>query len=251
MDAISTGLDRAAAFLDRVVQLNANYRAGEIRARVPERLRDGDETLESLVAALFPLSNRALEAASNSLFYSLPVAFDPAESVGPYLAIVDRTDAGEPYRFLDMGALIATHAFGENDPAVVRAILDSLPFVTDRYAHSEYQTVLSLRLKAALDRIAPAGTPRHFVVNTGAEAVENAIKAVLMNRVMTAPDGDGGFIVSFDGAFHGRTLGALAVTHRKKARLGFPTFDWPHIPFPVDVARAPKETARREERSLK
>src|SRR5258706_7695228 len=251
MDAVSTDLDRAAAFLDRVAQLNAKYRAGEIRAHVPERLRDGEESLESLVAALFPLSTRALAAASNSLFYSLPVAFDPAESVGPYLAIVDRGDAGEPYRFLDMGALIATHAFGENDPAVVRAVLDSLPFVTDRYAHSEYQTVLSLRMKAELDRIAPAGTPRHFVVNTGAEAVENAIKAVLMNRVMTTPDGDGGFIVSFDGAFHGRTLGALAVTHRKKARLGFPTFDWPHIPFPVDVARAPKETARREERSLK
>jgi hypothetical protein len=45
--------------------------------------------------------------------------------------------------------------------------------------------------------------------------------------------------------------GALAVTHRKKARLSFPTFDWPHIPFPVDDARSPKETARREERSLK
>jgi L-lysine 6-transaminase len=251
MDATATGLDRAAAFLERVEQLNARYRAGEIHTHVPERLRDGDEPLESLVATLFPLSARALDAASNSLFYSLPVAFEPGESVGPYLAIVDRDESGEPYRFLDMGALIATHAFGENDPAVVRAVLDSLPFVTNRYAHSEYQTVLSLRLKAALDQIAPAGTPRHFVVNTGAEAVENAIKAVLMNRVMTAPDGDGGFIVSFDGAFHGRTLGALAVTHRKKARLGFPTFDWPHIPFPVDAANAPKETARREERSLK
>jgi 4-aminobutyrate aminotransferase-like enzyme len=246
-----TGLDRAAAFLDRVSQLNAKYRAGEIRARVPEQLRDGEQSLETLVARLLPASHRALETASGSLFFSLPVAFDPAESVGPYLAVVDRDESGEPYRFLDMGALIATHAYGENDPAVVGAVLDSLPFVIERYAHSEYQTVLSLKLKAELNRIAPVGTPRHFVVNTGAEAVENAIKAVLMNRVMTSPDGDGGFIVSFEGAFHGRTLGALAVTHRKKARLGFPTFDWPHIPFPVDDPRSPKETARREERSLK
>ena len=53
-----------------------------------------------------------------------------------------------------------------------------------------------------------------------------------MNRVMTSADGDGGFIVSFEGAFHGRTLGSLAVTHRRKARLGFPTFDWPHISVP-------------------
>jgi 4-aminobutyrate aminotransferase-like enzyme len=68
---------------------------------------------------------------------------------------------------------------------------------------------------------------------------------------MTSADGDGGFIVSFEGAFHGRTLGSLAVTHRKKARLGFPTFDWPHISFPVEEIGSPKETARREERSLK
>src|SRR5207249_11914869 len=70
-------------------------------------------------------------------------------------------------------------------------------------------------------------------------------------RVMTSEGGDGGFIVSFEGAFHGRTLGSLAATHRKKARVGFPTFDWPHITFPVEEASAPKETARREERSLK
>jgi 4-aminobutyrate aminotransferase-like enzyme len=251
MDARDTGLARAAEFLERVAALNVRYRAGEMRAYVPEALRDGERSLESLVAEHLPASHQALEAASRGLFYSLPVAFDPAESVGPYLAIADRDAAGEPYRFLDMGALIATHAFGENDPAAVRAVLESLPFAVSRYAHSEYQTVLSLRLKAALTRIAPAGTPRYFIVNTGAEAVENAIKSVLMNRVMTSPDGDGGFIVSFDGAFHGRTLGALAVTHRKKARLGFPTFDWPHIPFPVEDAGSPKETARREERSLK
>ena len=146
---------------------------------------------------------------------------------------------------------IATHAFGENDPQLVKAVLESFPFAVSRYSHSEYQTVLSLRLKAELNRIAPAGTPRHFVVNTGAEAVENAIKAALMNRVMTAEDGDGGFVVSFEGAFHGRTLGSLAVTHRKKARLGFPTFEWPHVSFPVEEATSPRETLRREDRSLK
>src|SRR6185295_4700582 len=241
----------AAEFLERVSRLNAQYRAGEVRVHVPEALQDRDRSLEELVERHLPVSHAALQAASRSLFFALPLAFDPSQAVGPYLAIVDRDPAGHPYRFLDMGALIATQAFGENDPAVAAAVVDALPFVTSRYAHSEYQTVLSLRLKAELTRIAPSGTPRFFVVNTGAEAVENAIKAALMNRVMTSPDGDGGFIVSFDGAFHGRTLGALAVTHRKKARLGFPTFDWPHIPFPVEEARAPKETLRREDRSLK
>jgi len=246
-----SALSQVVESLERSGRLNARYRAGDVHTHVPDELADDDRTLDALVEQHLTASHAALQAAARGLFFSLPVAFDPVESVGPYLAIVDRDEAGQPYRFLDMGALIATQAFGENDPAVVQAILESLPFVTTRYAHSEYQTVLSLRLKAELNRIAPAGTPRHFIVNTGAEAVENAIKSVLMNRVMTSPDGDGGFIVSFEGAFHGRTLGALAVTHRKKARLGFPTFDWPHIPFPAEETRSPKETARREERSLK
>src|SRR4051812_25946279 len=248
---LDSAISAVGALLERVDRLNEQYRSGQLRVNVPAALGDRERPVDVLVEHHLPDSYAALQAASRGLFFSLPVAFNPAESVGPYLAVVDRDAAGQPYRFLDMGALIATQAFGENDPAIVRAVIESLPFVTTRYAHSEYQTVLSLRLKAALTRIAPAGAPRHFIVNTGAEAVENAIKSVLMNRVMTSPDGDGGFIVSFDGAFHGRTLGALAVTHRKKARLGFPTFDWPHISFPVEEVRSPKETARREERSLK
>src|SRR5436853_3593271 len=156
MNTFDTAISRAAQSLEQVAQLNARYRAGDMHAYVPEALRDSQRSLEKLVEQHLPASHAALEAASRSLFFSLPVAFDPAESVGPYLAIVDRDAGGQPYRFLDMGALIATHAFGENDPSVIRGILDWLPFVVERYAHSEYQTVLSLRLKAELNRIAPA-----------------------------------------------------------------------------------------------
>jgi 4-aminobutyrate aminotransferase-like enzyme len=241
---------RLLADLERIADLNRRYRDAAVHARVPEALHESDEPLDDLIQDYLPASNALLEAASKSLFYSLPVAFDPAHSIGPFLATVDRDPDGEPYRFLDMGALIATQTFGENDPAVVEAVLRHLPYTFSRYAHSEYQTALSLRLKAALNRIAPAGTPRHFMVNTGAEAVENAIKSVLLNRVKTAGEADGGFIVSFEGAFHGRTLGSLAVTHRKKARLGFPTFDWPQVSFPA-LGGTAKELARREERSLK
>lgn len=222
-----------------------------IRARTPEALKDFDRPLEECIAECFPRSHELLEAARHSLFYSLPLAFDPAAGSGCHLATVDRDENGEPWRFIDMGALIATRVFGENDPQLTKAIMAELPAVVNRYAHSEYQTVLSLRFKAALDRIAPPGTPRHFVVNTGAEAVENAIKAALLVRARTAGVKEGGVIISFEGAFHGRTLGALAVTHRKKARLGFPTFDWPQAIFPTDDPRAPAATLRREERSLR
>src|SRR5262245_19392151 len=169
MDPLDPAVAKTAAFLEHATALHGRYRAGQIHAHVPAALSDSGRTLEELVSEHLPASHSALQAASRGLFFSLPVAFDAAESIGPYLAIVDRDASGEPYRFLDMGALIATQPFGENDPAAISAILESLPFVVSRYAHSEYQTILSLRLKAALNRIAPAGTPRHFVVNTGAE----------------------------------------------------------------------------------
>jgi 4-aminobutyrate aminotransferase-like enzyme len=259
-DHLAAALAQAARYLERVVTLQARYRAGQIMVHLPPRFSDPERSLAEVVASDLPACQAALDAASNGLFYSLPIAFDPAESVGPYLATADRDAGGEPYRFMDLGALIASQPFGENDPELVASVLRDLPFAVSRYAHSEYQTVLSLRLKASLDGIAPTGTPRHFVVNTGAEAVENAIKAVLLNRVKTsAPDQDQAgaphekqdfCIISFEGAFHGRTLGSLAVTHRRKARLGFPTFDWPHALFPVEDPRSRWRTQRRDEKSL-
>src|SRR5919205_1030080 len=114
MDEFKAAIGRAGVFVDRVTQLNARYRAGEMRAHVPNALQDGDRPLDELVAQHLPASHAALQAASRGLFFSLPVAFAPAESIGPSLAIVDRDASGEPYRFLDMGALIATHPFGEN-----------------------------------------------------------------------------------------------------------------------------------------
>src|SRR6266568_792667 len=262
MDRFTAVLAEASRYLERVLSLQARYRAGEIHVHLPAGFSDPERPLPEVIAADLPASQAALDAASNGLFYSLPVAFDPAESVGPYLATADRDASGEPYRFMDLGALIASQPFGENDPGLVACVLRGLPYAVARYAHSEYQTVLSLRLKATLDRIAPAGTPRHFVVNTGAEAVENAIKAVLLNRVKTyapepgqvsserPPEPRGLFIISFEGAFHGRTLGSLAATHRRRARLGFPTFDWPHAHFPVEDPRSLPRTRRRDEKSL-
>jgi 4-aminobutyrate aminotransferase-like enzyme len=237
-------------YLERTATLHARYRAGQIHARTPRGLTEANRPIDDLVAIHLPISHEALNGARNALFYSLPVAFDPAEAIGPYLATADRDEHGEPFRFLDMGALIATQALGENDPAIVEAVLAELPVAVNRYAHSEYQTSVSLRMKAALDRIAPPGVMRHFVVNTGAEAVENAIKAVLLSRVRRTGEKDGGFIISFEGAYHGRTLGSLAVTHRKRARLGFPTFDWPQAPWPT-VDRDDGLTRTREERSLR
>src|SRR5712692_9306503 len=123
MDASDLVVPHVSEFIERAAFLHARYRTGRMRAHVPIELAGSQGALEALIEQHLPASHAALEAASRSLFYSLPLAFDPAESVGPYLAVIDRDPAGEPYRFLDMGALIATQAFGENDPAMVQAIL--------------------------------------------------------------------------------------------------------------------------------
>jgi 4-aminobutyrate aminotransferase/(S)-3-amino-2-methylpropionate transaminase len=245
-------LTATSAYLLRVEELHERYRAGSLAARIPEEWVGSDRPLDEVVAAYLPASHAALEDAAQSLFFSLPIAFDPSESIGPYLATFDRDPDGEPYRFLDLGAQIATQAFGENDPDIVAAVLGEPAFIVNRFAHCEYQTSLSLRFKARLDTIAPEGTPRHFVVNTGAESVENGMKAVLLNRVRSADAAESGhFVISFDGAFHGRTLGCLAVTQRRRAKAGFPTFDWPHIPFPAHDPTSLQETERRELQALR
>src|SRR5437867_4281934 len=93
-------VSRVSAYVDRVVGLNQQYRSGEMRAYVPAVLHDSSRSLDELVEHYLPASHAALAAASRSLFFSLPVAFDPGESVGPHLAIADRDDSGRPYRFL-------------------------------------------------------------------------------------------------------------------------------------------------------
>ena len=51
---------------------------GELRTYVPEALHDSERRLDELFEELLPASHAALEEASRSLFFSLPVAFDPA-----------------------------------------------------------------------------------------------------------------------------------------------------------------------------
>src|SRR5262245_38530340 len=98
MGLFDGGRGQLGDFLDRVERLDTRYRAGEVRVHVPEGLLDSEHPVEELVERLLPLSHAAMQAASRSLFFSMPVAFDPGESVGPYLAIADRDEGGTPYR---------------------------------------------------------------------------------------------------------------------------------------------------------
>ena len=118
-------------------------------------------------------------------------------------------------RFLDCAAGIAVNSTGHSHPAVVKAIADQ----AGRFIHmsgTDFYYELQVRLAEELASIAPfEGGARSFFGNSGAEAIEAAIK--LARHVTGRPA-----IIAFLGGFHGRTLGALALTASKTVqRRGF------------------------------
>src|SRR5271169_3689528 len=123
-------------------------------------------------------------------------------------AIVEDVDGN---RFLDFNAGIAVVATGHCHPKVVEAIQAQAARLihmsgTDFY----YENMVELAEKLAA--LAPGGGPRRvYFGNSGTEAIEAAIK---LARYHT---GRGQF-VAFVGAFHGRTMGSLALTGSKNVQ---------------------------------
>jgi 4-aminobutyrate aminotransferase len=114
-------------------------------------------------------------------------------------------------RFLDFAAGIAVVATGHCHPKVVKAIQDQAAKLihmsgTDFY----YQNMVQLAEKLA-SLIPGQGPRRVYFGNSGTEAVEAALK---LARYHT---GRGQFI-AFVGAFHGRTMGSLALTGSKSVQ---------------------------------
>lgn len=130
--------------------------------------------------------------------------------------------------FLDFAAGIAVCSTGHAHPRVVAAIKEQ----ADRLIHiaaTDFYEPNYLALMERLAGIAPfAEKARVFLTNSGTEAVEGAIK---LARYHTHRPG----IIAFEGAFHGRTMGALSLTNSKiKQRAGFgPLIPMVHhSPFP-------------------
>jgi len=123
----------------------------------------------------------------------------------------------EGRRYLDCVAGIAVNALGYGDPDVARAIrehADGLIHLSNLY-HSRPAVELAQTL---VDHTSWAD--RVFFCNSGTEAVEGALK--FSRRYARDTHGEGKTtIVAFSGSFHGRTMGAVAVTARKKYRQPF------------------------------
>jgi 4-aminobutyrate aminotransferase len=132
----------------------------------------------------------------------------------------------EGRRFMDFTSGLATTNTGHNHPLVVEAIRRQ----AESFIHSGcifyYEPVVALSEK--LGRVTPPGLDIFFYGNSGAEAVEGAIK---LARFHTKRQG----VIAFTGGFHGRTLGAMSLTtsnirYRKRYQPFVPSIY--HSPYP-------------------
>jgi acetylornithine aminotransferase len=132
---------------------------------------------------------------------------------GPYVWDADGT------RYLDLLGGIAVNALGHAHPTLTAAIsaqLGTLGHISNFFA-SPTQIALAERLLAVAD--APEGS-RVFLTNSGTEANEAAFKMARRNA-----EGPGGVrrtrVLALEGAFHGRSMGALALTSKAAYREPF------------------------------
>src|SRR3954452_17239743 len=128
---------------------------------------------------------------------------------GPYVWDADGS------RYLDLLGGIAVNALGHAHPTLTAAIsaqLGTLGHVSNFFA-SPMQIAFAERLLGLVH--APAGS-RAFLTNSGTEANEAAFKLARRNGGTDRPR-----ILALEGAFHGRTMGALALTSKAAYREAF------------------------------
>ena len=158
-----------------------------------------------------PLSQAIITADAAVTSASLPRAYPLVPRRG-YGSVVEDADGN---LFLDCNAGIAVTSTGHCHPAVVAAVTAQASELL-HYSASDFYLPIYSRMCAALAATAPIDGPvRVFLTNSGAEAVEGALK---LARYATGRP----YAISFFGAFHGRTYGAMTLTASKaKYHKGF------------------------------
>jgi len=195
----------------------ATTRTIEIRTDVP-----GPRSREILA--------RKERAIAEPLSIYLPLVI--AEARGATLTDVDGNT------FVDFAGGVGCMNVGHSHPRVVEAIREQ----AERFTHTDFTIVPYENYVALAERLSElvpiSGELRAGFFNSGAEAVENAIKFA---RSHTGRPG----VIAFEGAFHGRTLLALSLTsktHPYKAGLG---------PFAPETYRVPFDDLEALERAFK
>ena len=142
-------------------------------------------------------------------------------SLAPPLAMLERGEGAHVWdvdgnRYLDFLAGIAVNALGHAHPVLVEAV--SRQVATLAHVSNYFASPPQLELAERLRRITGAGaTGRVFFANSGAEAIEAAIKLARLNR----GEGRRTRILSLINSFHGRTMGSLSLTGKTALREAF------------------------------
>jgi len=137
----------------------------------------------------------------------------------------------EGRRYIDFAGGIGVLNTGHRHPAVMAAVEAQLA----RFTHTCWQVVPYpgyVELAEKLNRVTPGAFAKKTIfLSTGAEAVENAVKIA---RAATRRSG----VIAFSGAFHGRTMMAMALTGKiAPYKAGFGPFppEIYHAPFPIEL----------------
>lgn len=125
--------------------------------------------------------------------------------------------------FLDLVCGSAASLLGHGHPAhkaAISEVVDSGILHTGTRLPSLYRA----GLYEALGAILPPHLDRIHLANSGAEAIETALKAAIHHTGRR-------HVIAFEGGYHGRTLGALAVTHAPPLRDPFEPWSAPWVTF--------------------
>lgn len=129
-------------------------------------------------------------------------------------------------RYLDLIAGIGVSALGHGNRAVLEALSEQARRHLHVMVYGEYVIEPQVRLAVRLAELLPAQLGRIYFTNSGAEAIEGALKTA---RKFTGRVG----FAAFDGAYHGDTMGALALAGNCAFRAPFEPLLGPvkHLPF--------------------
>lgn len=119
-------------------------------------------------------------------------------------------------KYLDMGAGIAVSALGYGNEEYKQGLKDQI----DRLIHVSNLYFTEPSVRAARYLSEKSGMDRVFFTNSGAEAIEGAIKLARKYAYNKNPESKGE-IIAMNHSFHGRTMGALSVTGTKHYREPF------------------------------
>ncbi|UYO96004.1 acetylornithine transaminase [Microbacterium sp. M28] len=163
-------------------------------------------------------------------------ARDLVLNAGDRLALLTRGEGsylydGDDRRYLDFLAGIAVTSLGHAHPVFVEAV--SRQAATLAHVSNYFATPPQLALAARLKRLAGAGIDgRVFFSNSGAEANEAAFKLARLHGGDERPR-----IIALENAFHGRTMGSLAMTAKAAMRAPFEPMPGgvEHIPATIEA----------------